>query len=64
MTAQLRAIDAIRPGVKLSEVDAAARRVRRSHVAHTIIRHDPDRHMVVSVYGESMTQAIEEASML
>lgn len=49
---------------EMSEVDAAARRVRRSHLARTIIREDPDRHMVVSVYGEAMTQAIEEASML
>ena len=48
----------------VSEGDAAARRVRRSHLAQTIIREDPDRHMVVSVYGESMTQAIEQASML
>ena len=47
-----------------SDVDAAARRVRRSHLAQTIIREDPDRHMVVSVYGESMTQSIEDASML
>lgn len=44
--------------------DAAARRVRRSHVAHTLIRQDPDRDKVVDVYGESVTQAIEEASML
>jgi hypothetical protein len=49
---------------QVSDVDAAARRVRRSHLAQTIIREDPDRHMVVSVYGESMTQAIEQASML
>ena len=49
---------------EMSDVDAAARRVRRSHLAQTIIREDPDRHMVVSVYGESMTQAIEQASML
>ena len=49
---------------ELDDVDAAARRVRRSHLAKTIIREDPDRHMVVEVYGESMTQAIEEASML
>lgn len=47
-----------------SDVDAAARRVRRAHLAKTIIREDPDRHMVVSVYGENVTQAIEEASML
>ena len=51
-------------GKKLSAAETTARRVRRSHVARTIIEQDPDRHMVVSVYGEAVTQSIEEASML
>ncbi len=49
---------------ELDPDDAAARRVRRDHMSQTVIAQDPDRHMVVSVYGEMMTQAIEEASML
>lgn len=49
---------------QLGPDDAAARRARRNHMSHTIIQQDPDRHMVVSVYGESVTQAIEDASML
>jgi len=44
--------------------DAAARRIRRSHIAQTLIRQDPDRDKVVDVYGEAVTQAIEAASML
>ena len=51
-------------GKRLSDEETTARRVRRSHIARTIIEQDPDRHMVVSVYGEAVTQSIEEASML
>jgi len=51
-------------GSRLSDEESTARRVRRSHIARTIIEQDPDRHMVVSVYGEAVTQSIEEASML
>jgi len=49
---------------QLAPEDGAARRIRRSHVAQTLIRQDPDRDKVVNVYGESVTQAIEAASML
>lgn len=49
---------------KLAPEDGASRRIRRSHIAQTLIRQDPDRDMVVQVYGESVTQAIEAASML
>jgi hypothetical protein len=51
-------------GRKLGDAETTARRVRRSHIARTIIEQDPDRHMVVNVYGEAVTQSIEEASML
>lgn len=56
--------DMLRSAPTLEPDVAAARRVRRSHVAHTLIREDPDRNKVVDVYGEACTQAIEEASML
>ena len=49
---------------ELESDDAAARRVRRNHMSRTVIEQDPDRHMVVQVYGEAMTQKIEAASML
>lgn len=49
---------------KLEPDSADARRIRRAHIAKTIIRQDPDRDKVVAVYGEACTQAIEAASML
>ncbi len=48
---------------QLPPEEAASRRARRDHMSRTVIEQDPDRHLVVSVYGESTTQAIEEASM-
>lgn len=43
---------------------AEMKKNRRSHVARTLIAEDPDRHLVVQVYGEETTQAIETANML
>ena len=51
-------------GATVSEEAAAARAARRQHMARTLIDLDPDRHLVVQVYGEPLTQAIEAASML
>jgi hypothetical protein len=48
----------------LSPGEARDREARRSHMSRVIIEQDPDRHRVVQVYGEAMTQAIEVASML
>jgi hypothetical protein len=48
------------------EVDAdetADRQKRRSHFSEKIIELDPDRQMIVQVYGEEVTDAIEEAMM-
>jgi hypothetical protein len=44
--------------------DAERTRQRRLHMAQTLIAEDPDRQMVVKIYGEDMTRAIEEANML
>lgn len=43
---------------------AAERQRRREHFAHMVIKLDPDRDMIVQVYGEEMTSAIENAVML
>ncbi|HJP38400.1 MAG TPA: hypothetical protein QF499_04605 [Gammaproteobacteria bacterium] len=47
----------------LSPQQGAARRQQREKIATTIKRLDPDRHMVVSVYGEETTCLIEAANM-
>lgn len=49
---------------ELSPAVAAAREARREHMARTMIELDPDRHLVVQVFGEETTQAIEAATML
>lgn len=49
---------------QLSAEAAAERAARRAHMSRTIIDLDPDRGLVVDVYGEQTTQAIERASML
>ncbi len=49
---------------RLDEATANARLDRRIKIARLIIDNDPDRHKVVDVYGEEMTQAIERATML
>lgn len=49
-----------------NELDAVAtgeRRRRRTHMSNMMVELDPDRHMVVKVYGEDTVQAIEEACM-
>jgi hypothetical protein len=48
----------------VSPEEADKTRVRRAHMARTLIAEDPDRHMVVQIYGEETTSAIEEANML
>ncbi len=42
---------------------AALRRKRREHMSDMVVHFDPDRHMVVQVYGEETVQAIENACM-
>lgn len=42
---------------------AATRRKRREHMSDMVVHFDPDRHMVVQVYGEETVQAIENACM-
>ena len=48
---------------ELSPEEAAERQKRRDHFAEKIIELDPDRAMIVQVYGEETTCAIEEAMM-
>lgn len=48
---------------QLSTAQAAERRQQREKTGQTIKRLDPDRHMVVSVYGEKTTCLIEAANM-
>jgi hypothetical protein len=43
--------------------EAEQRRQRRVHMSNMMVELDPDRHMVVQVYGEETVQAIEEACM-
>jgi hypothetical protein len=42
---------------------AAERQRRRTHMSDTVIALDPDRQMIVQVYGEYVTCAIEQAVM-
>jgi len=42
---------------------AADRQRRRTHMSDTVIALDPDRQMIVQVYGEEVTGAIEQAVM-
>lgn len=50
--------------VAVTPEEAETTRARRAHMARTLIAEDPDRHMVVQIYGEETTSAIEEANML
>jgi hypothetical protein len=50
--------------VSVTPEEAKRTRQRRLHMAQTLIAEDPDRHMVVQIYGEETTSAIEEANML
>jgi len=48
------------------KVDAAAaadRTARRNHMSDVVVALDPDRQMIVQVYGEEVTSAIEQAVM-
>jgi len=46
-----------------AELETHARRERRKLISDSIIALDPDRKMVVGVYGEELTRRIEEATM-
>lgn len=48
---------------ELDAAVAAERAARRRHMADTVIELDPDRNMVVQVYGEDIVAAIEQAVM-
>jgi hypothetical protein len=48
---------------ELDPAEAANRAARRLHFARTIIEMDPDRALIVQVYGGEVTSAIEEAMM-
>ena len=50
--------------VAVTPEEAERTRQRRLHMGRTLITEDPDRHMVVQIYGEATTTAIEEANML
>ena len=47
---------------QMSDTKAAARQQRREQIGNTIMRLDPDRHMVVKIYGEETTRMIEQAN--
>ena len=47
----------------VSPEEAELRARRRLHIAQTTIESDPDRHLVVKVYGEETTRDIEQATM-
>jgi hypothetical protein len=49
---------------ELDEAEAQQRYARRAHMAKTVVELDPDRNMVVQVYGEQTVQAIEAALMI
>jgi hypothetical protein len=55
--------DMHRNAKQLSDTQAAARQLRREQIGNTIMRLDPDRHMVVKVYGEETTRMIEQANI-
>jgi hypothetical protein len=56
-------LDMHRNAEQLSDIKAAARRQRREQIGKAIMRLDPDRNMVVKIYGEDTTRMIEEANM-
>jgi hypothetical protein len=47
----------------VDSIAAADRQRRRTHMSDTVIELDPDRQMIVQVYGEEITCAIEQAVM-
>jgi hypothetical protein len=50
--------------VELDQVTADERQARRAHMARMVVELDPDRNMVVQVYGEETVLAIEAAVMI
>jgi hypothetical protein len=48
---------------KVEAAAAADRAARRNHMSDSVIALDPDRQMIVQVYGEEITHAIEQAVM-
>jgi len=50
-------------GATVDAVAAANRQRRRTHMSDTVIEFDPDRQLIVQVYGEPTTAAIEQAVM-
>jgi Flp pilus assembly CpaF family ATPase len=42
---------------------SGARQQRREQIGNTIMRLDPDRHMVAEIYGEETTRMIEAANL-
>ncbi len=60
LTEWLQLVEAARP---VAAAEAEQRRQRRVHMSNMMVELDPDRHMVVQVYGETTVQAIEEACM-
>ena len=57
-------VDILKSAPELDAEAAAERQRRREHFAHMVIKLDPDRDMIVQVYGEETTSAIENAIML
>lgn len=53
-----------RTGRQLTAAEAANRLARRKYAGESVIALDPDRHMIVQVYGEETTCAIERAMIL
>jgi hypothetical protein len=56
-------LDMYRNAQELPDEQAAERRKQREKIGGTVKRLDPDRHMVVTVYGEETTCLIEDANM-
>jgi hypothetical protein len=56
-------LDMYKNAICLSDKEAGARQQRREQIGNTIMRLDPDRHMVVKIYGEETTRMIEAANM-
>jgi hypothetical protein len=53
-----------RSAKELDASEAQERAARREHFASTVVELDPDRAMIVQVYGEEVTAAIEDAMMV
>jgi hypothetical protein len=53
-----------RAGRRLTVAESADRLARRNYAGESVIALDPDRHMIVQVYGEETTCAIERAMIL